>query len=504
MSTRGQMIRLRGELGGRFAARQPLLDRWVGLMGDGEGNLFPDPTDETFVFVRRTGRARVERVRNVNVVARNDLPVIVGFSPARPDEQQVLDMDDTALTTLGAFGYVKNHHQQHELHNISGGDDTVWVFSQQFLYMLAQVTDPISEFLQVRPGIYIYRGAYHIFPGATTVDLTAFAPGAGLAAMVLISIAAGTGNLVYTVSPSFVNTLPSSSWPAQVPITPDNTIPTTAVYVPNGATTFDWDYVADWRAFINVAGDVEPHNFFSTSHPDTLPDTIIRGDLATGLDTVPPKMGRLALGAALEILRVNAGATDVEWSNALNDYVLRSEWLQNGFVDETDVDMSWNDGARTLTIQPVGASFDYFLGGIMYTEAGSITETITDTEGMWVFYIDAEGSMASINTPSHDQVDDVIEDECIVAYVYWDATNDDGRLMYELHGYRMSPVTHHWLHDNMGSVYRSGMALADFVIDDTGADNEDAQFSVAQGEFYDEDLELELAAVGKLVGLEIW
>lgn len=192
----------------------------------------------------------------------------------------------------------------------------------------------------------------------------------------------------------------------------------------------------------------------------------------------------------------------------LNDdhtqYTLRSEWLQNGFEDLDDVDLSWDDATRTLTIQPQVAAFDYFLNGIRYSETGSIVETITDTEGLWVFYLDSEGSITSTNSPSHADIDNVILNYSIIAYLYWDATNNDGRLMQELHGYRMSPATHHWIHDNIGAIYKEGMALADFVSDASGDVTTHAQFSIAAGEFYDEDIEHDLDAILSTTGLEIW
>jgi microcystin-dependent protein len=185
-------------------------------------------------------------------------------------------------------------------------------------------------------------------------------------------------------------------------------------------------------------------------------------------------------------------------------YVLRNQWLQNGFVDASELDISWDDASRTLTLQPSGASFNYFLDGILYNETGSITEQITDTEGMWIFYIDAEGSISSMNSATEAQIASIIEDECAVAYVYWDATNNDGRLMIENHGYKMNPATHRYLHETIGSIFGSGMTLSDFVIDDNGDDDEDAQFSVASGKFVDQDLEHSLSAVAKTTGLEIW
>jgi len=184
-------------------------------------------------------------------------------------------------------------------------------------------------------------------------------------------------------------------------------------------------------------------------------------------------------------------------------YTPRSEWLQNGFPDAADAEISWDDATRTLTLTKAVTSFSYYIDGILYTETGSLTEQILDEEGLWVLYLDSEGSITSVKNPTESQIDTVIEDFAIIAYVYWDASNSDGRLMWEMHGSRMSPATHHWIHDNIGAVYKEGMALDDFVISD-GADDEDAQFSVASGEFYDEDVEHEPAAILKTTGLEIW
>jgi len=185
-------------------------------------------------------------------------------------------------------------------------------------------------------------------------------------------------------------------------------------------------------------------------------------------------------------------------------YLLRAEWLQNGFPDASEVDMDWDDGSLTLTIQPVGANFTYYYDGVLYTEAGSLTETITDTEGLWVIYIDGEGSLASVNGPSYAQVESVILNECIVAYVYWDAANNDGRLMGELHGSTMSPATHHYLHDIMGAQYSDGISIGDIDVDQNGSTNAHAQFSVSAGEIYDEDVGHDIAASTQTATKEVF
>ncbi len=228
-------------------------------------------------------------------------------------------------------------------------------------------------------------------------------------------------------------------------------------------------------------------------------DANAKGDIFVA--TADDLVARLAVGNAGETLIPDSGeSAGVKWSD---HHVKKSEWLQNGFVDATDVDLSWDDGNRRVTVAPAVASYSFYQAGVLYTKTGSDTVDLADTEGLWAIYFDG-GTLTALNSPTHAQIDSVIENAVVVAYVYWDATNNDGRLMWELHGYRMSPATHHWIHDHVGAVYQDGMALDDFSVDGTGNDNAHAQFSVAEGEFYDEDVEVELAEVLSTAGLEIW
>ncbi len=200
---------------------------------------------------------------------------------------------------------------------------------------------------------------------------------------------------------------------------------------------------------------------------------------------------------------VESDGTDWQRIDGNNRYVTRAHWLHNGFLDPAEVSLAWDDASRTLTVDAVGASFHYFHDGLLYTKTSAQTKQITDAEGLWLFYFDKD-TLTAVHAPNRAAIDNVYLNECAVAYLQWDAANKDGRLLPDLHGYRLEPESHHLWHNNIRSIYQSGMALGDFVIDDTGADDEDAQFSVASGKFDDENIEVELGAVNKTAGLEIW
>jgi len=220
---------------------------------------------------------------------------------------------------------------------------------------------------------------------------------------------------------------------------------------------------------------------------------------------------------------VNLGTSDTKYSsqNAVKTYVdttieevapTRDEWYQNGFKDvnggnpDNDVEITFDNVSRTLTVGPKAPETEcyYYRLGYNYTITTPLTKQIDDEEGLWVFYIGSSGLTAAKN-PSHASIDQVIEKTAIVAYVQWDATNNLGKLMWEAHGMNMAPATHHWIHDNIGAMYREGMALSDFSdVQGDGDQDRDVQFSISEGEFYDEDIEHTVTALAVGGNMDFW
>ena len=79
-----------------------------------------------------------------------------------------------------------------------------------------------------------------------------------------------------------------------------------------GSNTLEWNNL--WVSNINgapyVPGVAAPHDLLSITHPDTTPDSVVRGDLITGQGIVPT-WSRLALGGASTFLA--SDATDAGW-----------------------------------------------------------------------------------------------------------------------------------------------------------------------------------------------
>jgi len=313
-SLRARVIQERNKLQGRFEQKETKPTRFKAYMGDGAGNVIVESAPN-YVYIRSSGRGRVERCLCTRVTPRNNLPVIAGYSLEKPDTLQILDIDFVELTEAGSYGYMARHHQQHELNNEYGGDDVVWVRTQQFIYLLVQVQDPISEHLDIQPGAYVYDNALYYYGGGETQDMTTYAPGvAGQARMVLISLDASSGVIQYTQGNVFASTLPSSMRQGQVPNPPAQTIPLAAVYCPNGMTTVDWAYLTDQRPFLLALSEyLGYHNLLSTGHPDTFPTTVTQGMMIYGDGVGPTLWSGLPPDDAYEILGMDAAGEEPEW-----------------------------------------------------------------------------------------------------------------------------------------------------------------------------------------------
>ncbi|GAG70253.1 unnamed protein product, partial [marine sediment metagenome] len=159
-----------------------------------------------------------------------------------------------------------------------------------------------------------------------------------------------------------------------------------------------------------------------------------------------------------------------------------------GFVDKTETTLSIS--TRTVTITPTGTSFTFWQQGKKYVKTGAENTDIADTDGIHAVYYD-DGSLTSIVNPSEAQYDELMEDKVIVALVYWNSTDVDAYIFGdERHGCIMSGATHHYLHDTVGAAYQDGLTASGYVVD--GTTDADLTFELTDGEFYDEDLEIEI------------
>ena len=187
-------------------------------------------------------------------------------------------------------------------------------------------------------------------------------------------------------------------------------------------------------------------------------------------------------------------------------YPERVEWDQNGFENRTDSTITWTDSGPnyTLSVQPTGVDFDYWIAGVKYTTDGDTVQIDNTKEGIHAIYYDGS-TLTALANPTSANIDSLIRTKALVSIVYWDTSAVSAIYVGdERHGKGMSPATHAYLHFTEGLKYISGLGLNTMDVDGDGDDNSAAQFGVSSGAASDEDIYHTISAVASGTGLPIY
>ena len=158
----------------------------------------------------------------------------------------------------------------------------------------------------------------------------------------------------------------------------------------------------------------------------------------------------------------------------------------NGFVDYAgEVDLTWDNTNRRLTIAPKVSSFTFYSNGTKYVKTSSMTFDISTADGDHLIYFDDNGDLAEVLVFEPN----IIQRWCFVAFVYWDSTAGEAvpDAIIETHGASMSSVTHSYLHNTQGTKYDSGLVVT-VTAGGGGSLDAHAQFQGASGVIWDEDI----------------
>jgi len=153
-----------------------------------------------------------------------------------------------------------------------------------------------------------------------------------------------------------------------------------------------------------------------------------------------------------------------------------------GFPNRTATTLSFVAGAsgatRTLTIS--GTNWKFWINGVEYNVATTLTNKIDDVTGLYWFWITIVNGTptlnSSVNAPGFDK--------CLVATVYWNTTTDAGIVSDERHWMGRDKLYHEYLHETVGARWYTGGTITPT----------NTTFSITQCEMYDEDIEHILAA----------
>lgn len=191
--------------------------------------------------------------------------------------------------------------------------------------------------------------------------------------------------------------------------------------------------------------------------------------------------------------------TDVTINNPQSGQYLQYdgfEWVNGtsptneptGFTVKSDSIISFDETTRIFTIQPSDSKFDVWCAGINYTFSAPETVTIPNTSGLYYIYFDSAGTLQYKTTYFEFQTD------APVSYVYWNATDEKAYFFAdERHGIVLDWQTHEYLHRTRGAAIASGFGAGGFTTTGDGTLDTHAQIDIANGIFFDEDMEISIS-----------
>lgn len=183
-----------------------------------------------------------------------------------------------------------------------------------------------------------------------------------------------------------------------------------------------------------------------------------------------------------------ADAAEVNvWATGAGDF-LRHVPLGAGYIDTSDVGTpTIVEGTRTVSIAPVSGSFEMVCDGKIFTISSQQDFVIPDVEGPVMVYFDGDGALASTAAITVD----LIKTKTLVAFIYWDATNNEAvRFLGETHG-RMDKETHAYLHEAFSARLIAGADPSGYTVSGNGDTDSDCQLALSSITIRDEDIRKE-------------
>jgi len=159
-----------------------------------------------------------------------------------------------------------------------------------------------------------------------------------------------------------------------------------------------------------------------------------------------------------------------------------------GFVDRTASTISFNKTNRQFSIAPASTSYDVWCRGVRYTKTSTESIAIPNTSGLYYLYFSSVGVLSYKTTYfTWDQ-------DTPIAYVYWNATDGEAYFFAdERHGVTLDWQTHEYLHRTRGAAIASGFGAFSYTTTGDGSASTHAQISIADGTFFDEDLQVDIS-----------
>jgi len=158
-----------------------------------------------------------------------------------------------------------------------------------------------------------------------------------------------------------------------------------------------------------------------------------------------------------------------------------------GFENAASSAISFDKTNRQFSISPVSGSFTVWVNGKRFVKTGTETITIADTSALYYIYYNSSGTLSSKTTFF------TLSSEAPIAYVYWNQSDATHHFFAdERHGITLDWATHEYLHRTRGAAIANGFGVNNYTTSGNGSLNAHAQLDIANGTFFDEDLEIDI------------
>lgn len=209
---------------------------------------------------------------------------------------------------------------------------------------------------------------------------------------------------------------------------------------------------------------------------------------------VPSPEWSFAIPTDSDNFLIKYGSLDTEWKY-LSDFIVEDlgdiSTDPHGFVTpQGKIDFDFDDASRTLTLTPTGTNYTYYNNGVKKVVSTPQSKQITDIEGTWFWFFDETGVLDC----SQDSSDMFNTIHVFVAVARWNSTA--GEFIYhakEYHSTLWPSDVWKYHHTRFGTAFISGFSPGNIVADGDGSNDDQAQISLSDGVFRDEDLLFEIA-----------
>lgn len=192
-------------------------------------------------------------------------------------------------------------------------------------------------------------------------------------------------------------------------------------------------------------------------------------------------------GSSGQVIKTD-GSGNLSFQNDVGTEALQATGEPMGHQDRTESTISFDPSTRIFSITPIGSDFTVWCAGTKHTYTTAQTVTLPTTSGFYYIYFDDSGVLSYKTTFFTWHTD------APTAYVYYNADSTTESFFFdERHGITLDWATHEYLHRTRGAVLANGLSLSFTTLEGDGTLDTDYQVKVANGTFFDEDLEVNIS-----------